>query len=473
MTSPANRRILLVDDMPTIHEDFRKILAPPTAAQSALKAASAALFGDEDDDQPTVADAASPFEIDSAYQGQEGLAKVEAALARGLPYAMAFVDMRMPPGWDGVETIERLWQIDPRLQVVICTAYSDSSWEEVLKRLDAQYRLLILKKPFDNIEVRQLANALTAKWQMTRDLAGHIGTLEATVQERTASLRDANEQLQREIAERKQLQAQLVQQGKLASIGQLAAGVAHEINNPIGFIFSNFGSLERYLDDLFRMLAACEQAGLGPAQRSLHESLQFDFIKEDVPSLIRESKDGIQRVRQIVQDLKDFSRVDASQEWQPAQLNDGIVSTLNVVASEVRYKADVVKELATLPQVQCLPSQINQVILNLVVNAAQAMGEERGRIVVRSGSDDAGQVWVEVADNGSGIPKDVLPRIFDPFFTTKPVGVGTGLGLALSYGIVQKHRGRISVESEVGQGTTFRVTLPVRQPSASPQPALA
>ena len=130
MTSPANRRILLVDDMPTIHEDFRKILAPPTAAQSALKAASAALFGDEDDDQPTVADAASPFEIDSAYQGQEGLAKVEAALARGLPYAMAFVDMRMPPGWDGVETIERLWQIDPRLQVVICTAYSDSSWEE-------------------------------------------------------------------------------------------------------------------------------------------------------------------------------------------------------------------------------------------------------------------------------------------------------------------------------------------------------
>jgi signal transduction histidine kinase len=123
--------------------------------------------------------------------------------------------------------------------------------------------------------------------------------------------------------------------------------------------------------------------------------------------------------------------------------------------------------------VQCLPSQINQVILNLVVNAAQAMGEERGRIVVRSGSDDAGQVWVEVADNGSGIPKDVLPRIFDTFFTTKPVGVGTGLGLALSYGIVQKHRGRISVESEVGQGTTFRVTLPVRQPSASPQPALA
>jgi two-component system NtrC family sensor kinase len=471
MTMPANRRILLVDDMPTIHEDFRKILAPPAASKSALKAASAALFGD-DDEEPAGADAAEPFEIDSAYQGQEGLAKVEAALAKGLPYAMAFVDMRMPPGWDGVETIERLWQADPRLQVVICTAYSDTSWEEVLKRLDARDRLLILKKPFDNIEVRQLANALTAKWQMTRDLAGHIDTLEATVLERTASLRGANEQLQREIAERKQLQAQLVQQGKLASIGQLAAGVAHEINNPIGFIFSNFGALERYLGDLFRMLAACEEAGLAPAQRSLHEALQIDFIKEDVPGLIRDSKDGIHRVRQIVQDLKDFSRVDSSQEWQLAQLNDGIVSTLNVVASEVRYKADVVKELGELPEAECLPSQINQVVLNLVVNAAQAMGDQRGRITVRSGSED-GQVWFEVADNGSGIPKDVLPRIFDPFFTTKPVGVGTGLGLALSYGIVQKHRGRIAVDSEVGRGTTFRVSLPVRQTAPAAEPALA
>jgi signal transduction histidine kinase len=473
MTMPANRRILLVDDMPTIHEDFRKILAPPTAAQSALKAASAALFG-EDDDEPADADTAQAFEIDSAYQGMEGLATVEAALAKGLPYAMAFVDMRMPPGWDGVETIERLWRADPRLQVVICTAYSDTSWEEVLKRLDARDRLLVLKKPFDNIEVRQLANALTAKWQMTRELAGHIDTLEATVQERTASLRDANGQLQREIAERKQLQAQLVQQGKLASIGQLAAGVAHEINNPIGFIFSNFGALERYLDDLFRMLSACEEAGLAPAQRRLHEALQIDYIKEDVPGLIRDSKDGIQRVRRIVQDLKDFSRVDSSQEWQLAQLNDGISSTLNVVASEVRYKADVVKELATLPEVECLPSQINQVVLNLVVNASQAMGDERGRITIRSGSDGDGQVWFEVADNGSGIPKDVLPRIFDPFFTTKPVGVGTGLGLALSYGIVEKHHGSISVDSEMGRGTTFRVTLPCRQlAAAAAEPALA
>ncbi|HSW08965.1 ATP-binding protein [Aquabacterium sp.] len=458
MTPLYNRRILIVDDMPTIHEDFRKILAPPTAAKSALDAARAALFGD--DDAPAAA-AAPPFELDSAYQGQEGLALVQASLDKGLPYAMAFVDMRMPPGWDGVETIEQLWRADPRLQVVICTAYSDTSWEEVFKRLDARDRLLILKKPFDNIEVRQLAHALTAKWQMTQQLAQQIDSLEAAVDERTRKLTLANEALQSEIAERKHLEAQLVQQEKLASIGQLAAGVAHEINNPIGFIFSNFGTLEGYLASLFRMLDAYEQTAAGPTLRALHEELEIGYLKEDVPSLMRESKDGIRRVRQIVQDLKDFSHVDALQDWQLTHLHQGIDSTLNVVASELRYKADVVKEYGEVPEIECLATQINQVVMNLVVNAAHAMGSERGRIVIRTGSAD-GEAWFEVADNGSGIPKDVLPRIFDPFFTTKPIGKGTGLGLSLSYGIVQKHQGRITVDSAPGRGTTFRVTLPLR-----------
>jgi signal transduction histidine kinase len=180
---------------------------------------------------------------------------------------------------------------------------------------------------------------------------------------------------------------------------------------------------------------------------------------------MRESKEGISRVRQIVQDLKDFSHVDSLQEWQVVQLHQGIDSTLNVVGSELRYKAEVVKEYGEVPEIECLSSQINQVVMNLVVNAAHAMGDrggERGRIVIRTGSAD-GEAWFEVADNGSGIPKDVLPRIFDPFFTTKPIGKGTGLGLSLSYGIVQKHGGRITVDSEVGRGTTFRVTLPLRR----------
>jgi signal transduction histidine kinase len=471
MNAIQNRRILLVDDMPTIHEDFRKILLPPSAAKSALEAAKAALFDDE------VKSVEAPFELDSAYQGEEGLAKVQASLAAGRPYAMAFVDMRMPPGWDGVETIEHLWRADPRLQVVICTAYSDTSWEEVLTRLDASDRLLILKKPFDNIEVRQLASALTAKWDATRQAGLQIDQLEAAVEERTAKLVRANEALQAEIAERKHRESQLVQSEKLASIGQLAAGVAHEINNPIGFVCANFGALQGYLDNLFALLDAYERAAAqlnspettGRLAR-LRSELQFDFLKEDVPGLMRESKEGIERVRAIVQDLRDFSQVDSAQAWQTVSLHAGIDSTLNIVASEVRAVADVIKAYGQLPDIECQASQINQVVMNLVVNAAHAMGPQRGRITLTTGT--AGDsVWLEVADTGSGIAPEHLSRLFDPFFTTKPVGKGTGLGLSLSYGIVQKHHGRIEVDSRVGAGTTFRVVLPVRQPVARPATA--
>jgi len=471
MNPIRNRRILLVDDMPTIHEDFRKILLPSSPAKSALEAAKAALFDDE------VKAVAEPFELDSAYQGEEGLAKVQAALGAGNPYAMAFVDMRMPPGWDGVETIEHLWQADPQLQVVICTAYSDTSWEEVLTRLDARDRLLILKKPFDNIEVRQLASALTAKWGATQQVGQQIDQLEAAVEERTVKLVHTNEALQAEMSERMRRESQLVQSEKLASIGQLAAGVAHEINNPIGFVCSNFGALQVYFDNLMQLLGAYERAAAqlnSPATTSglasLRQDLQLDYLKEDLPGLMRESREGIERVRAIVQDLREFSQVDSAQEWRWANLHQGIDSTLNIVASEVRPLADIVKAYGQIPEIECLASQINQVVMNLVVNAAHAMGPERGHITLSTGTGtgtEGDTVWIEVADTGCGIPAQHLSRIFDPFFTTRPVGKGTGLGLSLSYGIVQRHHGRIEVDSRVGEGTRFRIVLPVRQPQAT------
>ncbi|MFA7241039.1 MAG: ATP-binding protein [Sulfuricellaceae bacterium] len=259
---------------------------------------------------------------------------------------------------------------------------------------------------------------------------------------------------------------QLLQSEKMASIGQLAAGVAHEINNPIGYVNSNLGTLNTYVEQILRVLDAYEQAEsmcdpeARARARALKEEVELDYLREDILVLLKESGEGIQRVRQIVRDLKDFSHIDEA-EWQLADLHSGLDSTLNVVNNELKYKADVIKEYGDIPHVECLPSQINQVFLNLLVNAAHAMEEgKRGLITVRTGTT-GNEVWVEFADTGKGIPPENLTRIFDPFFTTKPVGKGTGLGLSLSYSIVEKHRGRIEVKSAVGKGTTFRVILPV------------
>jgi signal transduction histidine kinase len=266
-------------------------------------------------------------------------------------------------------------------------------------------------------------------------------------------------------------QEQLMQSEKLASIGQLAAGVAHEINNPIGYVFSNFETLGTYIARMLTMFQAyreAEQRIGDPAElarlRALREQIELDYLIEDIPLLIGESREGISRVRKIVQDLKDFSRVDANQDWQWANLHAGIDSTLNIVSNEVKYKADVVKQYGDIPDIECQPSHINQVIMNIVVNGAHAIGPERGTITIRTGVEPGGaRVWIEIADSGAGIPKEIVSRIFDPFFTTKPIGSGTGLGLSLSYGIIQKHNGQIEVASEVGRGTTFRITLPVRR----------
>ena len=285
------------------------------------------------------------------------------------------------------------------------------------------------------------------------------------------SLQRANQELRALNESLRSAQDQLLQSERLASIGQLAAGVAHEINNPIGYVFSNFGTLEAYLERLFEMLEAYEEAeaalagsNIATKLATLRARVELDFLMQDIPMLMSESKEGLSRVRKIVQDLKEFSRVDTHQEWVWASLHRGIDSTLNIVANEIKYRADVRREYGALPDIECLPSELNQVFLNLLVNAAQAIGPRRGLIVVRSG-DDGDEVWVEVEDDGSGIAPEHLVRVFDPFFTTKPVGRGTGLGLSLSYGIVQKHHGRIDVRSEPGRGSCFRVTLPVRRPS--------
>ncbi|MBU1364677.1 MAG: PAS domain S-box protein [Gammaproteobacteria bacterium] len=294
--------------------------------------------------------------------------------------------------------------------------------------------------------------------------------LERRVEQRTAELQSANRNLQDEreqqaalIARLEEAQSQLIQSEKMASIGQLAAGVAHEINNPVGFIKSNLGTLQRYIADFSKVLSAYAEIEheLGEASQAsvsqLKKDLELDYLQQDLDVLLTETNDGVQRVQDIVRDLKNFSHVSSS-EIILANLEMGLDSTLNVVWNELKYKAKVVKEYAGIPEIMCAPSQLNQVFMNLLVNASQAI-EGQGQISIRTTSSEA-EVRIEIEDSGRGIPPENLGRIFEPFFTTKPVGKGTGLGLSLSYGIVKKHHGRIEVSSEVGKGTRFTVILP-------------
>jgi two-component system NtrC family sensor kinase len=264
----------------------------------------------------------------------------------------------------------------------------------------------------------------------------------------------------------KAMQAQIIQQEKMASIGQLAAGVAHEINNPMGFITSNLTSLGKYAERLDTYIAALQGSlyacpghpGMDELDQ-LRQKLKVDYIISDVNELIKESLDGANRVRRIVQDLKSFSRLDQA-ELTHVNLNECLETTINIAWNELKYIATLEREFGDIPPISCNPQQLNQVFLNLLVNAAQAM-EQQGVITVRTWAE-TGQVCVSITDTGKGIPKEVQDRVFEPFYTTKPAGKGTGLGLSISADIIRnKHHGEISVASEPGKGTTFTVRLPM------------
>ncbi|MCS7091268.1 MAG: response regulator [Verrucomicrobiota bacterium] len=558
-------RILVVDDNPAIHADFRKILCGQvgTARSVELEAAEAALFGEPEESSLQVT-----FRVESAHQGQEALAMVERALQEGDPYQLAFVDVRMPPGWDGVETLEHLWQVAPDLQAVICTAHSDYAWDDFVRRLGQTDSLLILKKPFETIEVLQLAHALTRKWELAKQARLCIADLDRLVQQRTAELVAANAELQREVAQRLRaevalresearfsrafefspvplallrlepfrfvdanpafvelcgvsrtellaasaspvewvtqgpapapvtldlqrplrqesclckrpdgqerrvllssqpvslgqetclllaaeditaqvrLEEQLRQTQKLEAVGQLTAGIAHEFNNILTVILGNISLLQ--------------SGDVNPALQA---------------ALLERTTEYAQRAARLTQQLLAFSR----RQWlqpRPLDLAETLQRMVPLLAGSLGDRHNVrFRTAAALPPVLADPHGLEQVLLQLLLNARDA-APNGDTIEITTGCADVTPetaaktpdarpgsfVWFEVTDHGCGIAPEVLPRIFDPFFTTKGLGRATGLGLSTVHGIVKQHEGWVEVRTRPGEGSTFRVYLPV------------
>jgi two-component system cell cycle sensor histidine kinase/response regulator CckA len=571
-TDPVPRRILVIDDNPAIHDDIRKILTPDRPKNVALNDAKALLFGDD-----TGSPDREEFEIDSAFQGAEGLKLVEAAAASGRPYSMAFVDVRMPPGWDGVETILHIWKEHPDLQVVICTAYSDYSWEDMVAQIGRSSSMVVLKKPFDNIEVLQLAHALTEKWSLTRKVRAQIRNLDGLVEERTSELRAANEKLKLEITERLRVESALVlseerfskafnanpiplaiqsfkdglfsetntgfreltgytseeiigkgpdelhlwedtgvtttvlellaskgsvrhlpcrlqsksnglreillsiemieisghpflltipqdvtdqlllekqlrQSQKMEAVGQLAAGIAHDFNNMLTVIQGN---------------ATLVLTG-EPGPQAHHRPMLTGIVN------------AAQRSAKLVRQLLTFSHKQVV-DIQPIEITDVLASISEMLPRMLGEHIEVSVSIAPdLPMAQADAGMIEQLLVNLSVNARDAM-PRGGKLKIAANAAEFSladvrehrdarpgrYMRIEVSDTGTGIPPDVLAHIFEPFFTTKPVGKGTGLGLATAYGIARQHDGWLEVDSEVDVGTTFALFLPVAEAAAA------
>jgi signal transduction histidine kinase len=389
------------------------------------------------------------YQVLVATSGQRAL-----QLAGGTPKPDLILLDVMMPDMDGYEVIGQL-KADPKtgdIPVIFVTALTSDLEEErglSLGAVDYLYKPCHLSILLARIKTQlELKNA--------RDW-----------------LRDQNAYLEKEVRRRHQeyqmVHLQLLQSEKLAAIGQLAAGIAHEINNPIGFVNSNLNTLNGYLRDVFCVMdasdAALDEKPLSAETlqnlRELKQTKQLDYLRGDIPELIAESMEGLSRVRDIIQDLKDFAHADKN-DWELGDLHKGLDSTLNIINNELKYHCTVNKQYGEIPQIYCLPSQLNQVFMNLLINAAHAI-ETKGDIQISTGCADR-NVWVEISDNGKGIDPENLPRLFEPFFTTKPVGKGTGLGLSVSQNIVRKHGGRIEVTSQLGQGSRFRVWLPIRPP---------
>ncbi|NOY91898.1 MAG: hypothetical protein GXP55_11935 [Deltaproteobacteria bacterium] len=451
-TLPNNRRVLVIDDEPSVLRAYQRTMRPLVDADLA----------------------GGPFELCCQASPEAGIEALREALEAGRPFALAFVDQCFPGPMDGLEGAARMLELDPNLEVVMVTAahLTDAATADV--KMPPRERFLVLKKPLEAAELRACARSLTHKWTLRRAAQVKLACLDAKLAERVLELEQANQELRAERAARECAQTELLRAQKLEAVGRLASGIAHEINTPAQFVADNLSFARQGVSRLIEMLHAHREIGGPQADKELaklRRKLKLDYLERELPASLTQAVEGIERVGGLVRAMKEFAHPGQSSKAM-TDLSACVSSTAIVARGSYKGVAELELDLAPNAMVMAVAAELNQAILVLIVNAAQAITEvvgpepeRKGRILVSTSCHEH-VVRVVVEDSGPGVDEAIEDRIFDPFFTTREVGCGSGQGLAIAHNIVtQRHAGRLYVE-RTDAGARFVLELPRREVAA-------
>lgn len=451
-------RVLIVDDDPGVRRALIRVLTFPELDEGPAPKSDAG-----------TTHSLPEFNLSDVGSGQQAIKTVADSLNRQESFALAFLDMMMPE-MNGAETAAGIWQLDPRIKIVFITAFSDQT-PAIVTATTGRSDHFYVRKPFNAEVIRQFAVSLSRQWALEREREQLTLNLEKSNRE----LEDLNRDLEKQVNTQAAL---LFQTEKMASVGILAAGVAHEINNPAAFVISNLETLSRYTIQLQKNLldyrAMAQLMGDGKTAEALErlkeirdfeEKKDLDFVIDDLKELTIESLEGVTRIRDIVHDLRDVAR-DRPEELEEIDLNHLIDSMLNLIRQEYRERIEIKRNYQKLPAVYGAAQKLGQALMQILLNAFKAI-DERGTVTITTAFEDLPGhqnrpgVKISIEDDGCGISEENQKKVFEPFFTTREVGQGSGLGLSISHNLIRAHHGNIRLESQPGLGTTVTIRLPL------------